>query len=162
MDMYEFVKRYYQHFNSREVKDAVDAWVKLFENGGKMFISLGGAMSTAGIGRIIVPAIKNDLVIGVSTTGANLEEDYFRAIGYDQYQHFSDCGNLTLQDEENIRKQGFSRVYDTAIPESVMAEAYQNLLPYIDLAIMQGEKIAHHEVYYRMFHDKKVHLEDSW
>ena len=42
-----FVKHHYRHFNAAVVIDACDAYVKHLASGGKMFVTLAGAMSTA-------------------------------------------------------------------------------------------------------------------
>ncbi len=162
MRISEILDKYYQHFNAREVKDSVNAWVDLFNRGGKMFISLGGAMSTAGIGGVLSKLIENDLVCGISTTGANLEEDYFRAVAYKDYLHFSQPHFLSLEDEEGITNQEYSRVYDTAIPVSVMQRTYDELAPYFEKAIQAQEIYAPYEYYYQMFRDRKLTFKDSW
>ena len=100
--MHKVIEKYFQHYNSREVRNALNAWVEHFKNGGKMYISLGGAMSTAGIGAILSKLIDTDLVNGISCTGANLEEDYFRAVGYSKYLQFNQPWNLTIEDEVEI------------------------------------------------------------
>ena len=43
----EFVKHHYRHFNSAVVVDAADAYISHLQQGGKMFLTLAGAMSTA-------------------------------------------------------------------------------------------------------------------
>ena len=43
----EFIDRHYRHFNAAVVKDAADAYIAHLNNGGKMMVTLAGAMSTA-------------------------------------------------------------------------------------------------------------------
>jgi len=45
-----YIKHHYRHFNSAVVIDAADAYVNHLNSGGKMFVTLGGAMSTAELG----------------------------------------------------------------------------------------------------------------
>ena len=77
MDVRTFIDTHYHHYNSREVRRAARGYEAHIAAGGKMFVTLAGAMSTARIGRILARAIRADLVHGISCTGANLEEDAF-------------------------------------------------------------------------------------
>ena len=43
----EFIDRHYRHFNAAVVKDAADAYIAHLNSGGKMMVTLAGAMSTA-------------------------------------------------------------------------------------------------------------------
>ena len=42
-----FIETHYRHFNAAVVVDAAEAWVRHLDKGGKMFLAMGGAMSTA-------------------------------------------------------------------------------------------------------------------
>ena len=42
----EFIKDHYKHFNAAALIDASEAYVQHLEEGGKMMITLAGAMST--------------------------------------------------------------------------------------------------------------------
>ncbi len=46
----DFVKHHYRHFNSAALIDASEGYVKHMNSGGKMMITLAGAMSTAELG----------------------------------------------------------------------------------------------------------------
>ena len=50
------------------------------EKGGKMFLTMAGAMSTAELGVSFAEMIRQDKVHGISCTGANLEEDVFNLV----------------------------------------------------------------------------------
>ena len=45
-----FIKHHYRHFNAASLIDAAEAYNTLLNNGGKMFVTMGGAMSTAELG----------------------------------------------------------------------------------------------------------------
>ena len=60
--------------------------LKHIESGGKVFITLAGAMSTAGIGQLLAPMIREGYVAAISCTGANLEEDVFRMMASPHYE----------------------------------------------------------------------------
>jgi deoxyhypusine synthase len=116
----EFVENYYAHFNARELRSAARAYRAHIDAGGKMFVAIAGAMSTAGIGRILAPAIRAGLVHGISCTGANLEEDAFRLIGGDQYEAINEWATLKPEEEAALYQRGANRVTDTTIPDAVM------------------------------------------
>ena len=44
-----FLKHHYRHFNAATVIEAAETYVEHLKNGGKMFLTLAGAMSTAEI-----------------------------------------------------------------------------------------------------------------
>ena len=46
----KFMEKNFKHFNSYMVKAASDTYVKHLQQGGKMFLALAGAMSTAELG----------------------------------------------------------------------------------------------------------------
>ncbi len=160
--MDHFITNHYHHYNAREVKKAVTAWKKFYDEGGKMFVTLGGAMSTAGIGSTLAPLIKCGMISGLSVTGANLEESYYRAVGYDQYGMIDSVSELTKQDDEDILNAGYSRVYDATIPESLMMETKKKLLPYMKKAIADGEVIAPHKLFFRLMEDENIPHENCW
>jgi deoxyhypusine synthase len=45
-----FIKHHYRHFNAAALVDAAEAYNNLLASGGKMFVTIGGAMSTAELG----------------------------------------------------------------------------------------------------------------
>lgn len=116
----EFLERHYLHFNARETVDAAKAYEAHLSAGGKMLVSLGGAMSTAELGIIFARMIRAGKVHAVSCTGANLEEDVFNLIAHDTYKLIPNWRALSARMEEDLLRQGYSRVTDTCIPEDVM------------------------------------------
>ena len=72
-----FIKHHYRHFNAASLIDAAEAYNQLLSSGGKMFITIGGAMSTAELGLSLAEMIRQDKIHGICCTGANLEEDVF-------------------------------------------------------------------------------------
>ena len=88
-----FIKHHYRHFNAAVVIDAAEAYVKHLAGGGKMFVTLAGAMSTAELGLSLAEMIRQDKVHGICCTGANLEEDVFNLVAHDHYErvpHYRD------------------------------------------------------------------------
>ena len=68
----DFIKRNFRHFNAAVIVDAADAFINHLNKGGKMFVTLGGAMSTAELGITLAEMIRQDKVHGICCTGANL------------------------------------------------------------------------------------------
>ena len=73
----KFIKHHYRHFNAAALVEAAEAYVDHLHKGGKMFLSLAGAMSTAELGVSLAEMIRQDKVHAITCTGANLEEDLF-------------------------------------------------------------------------------------
>lgn len=113
----EFMKRNYRHFNAAVCVDAAEAWIKHLDNGGKMFLTIAGAMSTAELGISVAELIRQDKVHGICCTGANLEEDIFNLVAHNQYERVPHYRTLSAQEEMDLRNRGMNRVTDTCIPE---------------------------------------------
>ena len=118
----DFIDHHFRHFNARELRDAARAYEEHIEAGGKMMVTLAGAMSTAGIGRVLAPAIREGLVHAITCTGANLEEDAYNLIGQSKYEPLSDWRALSAEDEKELYDRNMNRVTDTAIPDDIMIE----------------------------------------
>ena len=113
----EFMLRHYKHFNAASVVDASKGYDNHLQNGGKMMVTLGGAMSTAELGKSLAEMIRQDKIHAITCTGANLEEDLFNLIAHDHYQRIPDWRALTVDDEMALLERGMNRVTDTCIPE---------------------------------------------
>src|SRR5438128_10067311 len=85
----QFIDRHYRHFNAAVVKDAADAYIAHINGGGKMMITLAGAMSTAELGISLAEMIRQDKGHAITCTGANLEEDSFNLVARTQYERRS-------------------------------------------------------------------------
>lgn len=124
----DFIDRHYLHYNARQVRAAARAYEAHIRAGGKMFVTLAGAMSTARIGRILARAIDADLVHGICCTGANLEEDAYALLEGDTYVEIEDWRALSAEQDRAFYEQGMNRVTDTCIPETVMRRLEKQLL----------------------------------
>ena len=113
----DFIRNHFRHFNAATLVDAAKAFREHVENGGKMFLALAGAMSTAELGLSLAEMIRQEKVHGISCTGANLEEDVFNLVAHNSYVRVSNYRDLTPRDEEELLKRGLNRVTDTCIPE---------------------------------------------
>ncbi len=117
MTVKEFIKHNYRHFNAAVVVDASEAYIKHLASGGKMFMTMAGAMSTAELGLSLAEMIRQDKVHAICTTGANLEEDIFNLVAHNHYERVPHYRNLSDADEVALRERGMNRVTDTCIPE---------------------------------------------
>jgi deoxyhypusine synthase len=116
------------HFNAREALEAARAYEAHVEAGGKMLVSLAGAMSTAELGISLSRMIRAGKVHAISCTGANLEEDLFNLLAHDEYEVIRDWRGLSASDEKDLYERGMNRVTDTCIPEDVMRHVESRML----------------------------------
>jgi len=117
LPIFEFILKNYKNFNARATHDATIAYWRHVEQGGKMFWTVAGAMSSAQLGITLAPAIRAGLIHGLSVTGANLEESLFRLVAHHSYKDFPDYRYLTKEDDTKILENRMRRVTDTSIPE---------------------------------------------
>jgi deoxyhypusine synthase len=113
----DFVHHHYRHFNAAAMIDAADAYNKHLADGGVMFMTLAGAMSTAELGLSLAEMIRQKKVHAICCTGANLEEDMFNLVAHDHYVRVPNYRELTAADEEELLSRHLNRVTDTCIPE---------------------------------------------
>ena len=119
-DISDFMEKNFRHFNARETLDAAKGWRKLLNEGGEMFLTMAGAMSTGEIGITLSEMIRSDKVHAICCTAANLEEELFNLFAHDEYAILPHYRGLSPKDEEELRDKGFNRVTDTGIPETVV------------------------------------------
>ena len=63
-----FIRHNFRHFNAAALVDAADGYIAHLDGGGKMLVSLAGAMSTAEIGLKLAEMIRQDKVHFISCT----------------------------------------------------------------------------------------------
>jgi deoxyhypusine synthase len=113
----EFIERHFRHFNAAVLKDAADAYIAHLDRGGKMMITLAGAMSTAELGVSLAEMIRRDKVHAITCTGANMEEDLFNLVARSKYERIPNYRELSPQQEKQLLQRHLNRVTDTCIPE---------------------------------------------
>ncbi len=113
----KFIRQHYRHFNAAALVRAADGYNELLAEGGKMFVTLAGAMSTAELGISLAEMIRQDKVHAICCTGANLEEDIFNLVAHDHYEQVPNYRYLSAQDEQDLLDRQLNRVTDTCIPE---------------------------------------------
>lgn len=126
----DFVHHHYRHFNAAALVDAADGYVRHLDEGGVMFMTLAGAMSTAELGLSLAEMIRREKVHAICCTGANLEEDIFNLVAHDHYVRVPHYRHLTADDEEALLARHLNRVTDTCIPEGeAIRRIESSLLP---------------------------------
>ncbi len=165
----EFIERNFQHFNSAVMKDASEAYIQHINKGGKMFLAMAGAMSTAEIGITLAEMIRQDKIHAISTTGANLEEDIFNLVAHDFYERVPGYRYFDKNDEEALLKRHLNRVTDTCIPEEEAMRRIEKVIQkYWYKAQEEGKRYFPHEYMYQIIRDGvlKEHYQidpkDSW
>jgi len=170
MTVSKFLERHFRHFNARETLQAAQAYRRLVSDteGGQMMVTLAGAMSTGEIGRSLAEMIRQGKVHAITCTAANLEEDAFNLVAHDEYQIIPNWRALSVEDEVRLRDQGFNRVTDTCIPETVMRHLESRLLGFWQQAGSEGTSHSPAEYMMRLFDDPEftshfqIPREDSW
>ena len=165
----EFVRHHYRHFNAAALIDAADGYSRLLERGGRMFMTLAGAMSTAELGLSLAEMIRRDKVHAICCTGANLEEDLFNLVAHNHYVRVPHYRDLTAHDEAELLGRHLNRVTDTCIPEEEAVRRIEHVIvaEWRD-AEKRGERYFPHEYLYRIIRSKQLesHYEidvaDSW
>jgi len=84
--------------------------------GGKMMVTLAGAMSTAELGISLAEMIRQGKIDIISCTGANLEEDVMNLVAHTHYKRIPNYRDLTPQEEWDLLENHYNRVTDTCIP----------------------------------------------
>ena len=165
----EFVHHHYRHFNAAALVDAADGYVRHLDQGGVMFMTLAGAMSTAELGLSLAEMIRRDKVHAICCTGANLEEDVFNLVAHDHYVRVPHYRQLTAEDEEALLARHLNRVTDTCIPEeeAIRRIEHEILDVWLD-ADRKGERYFPHEFLYQVLRSGKLDRHhqidpgDSW
>ncbi|RMH18764.1 MAG: deoxyhypusine synthase [Gemmatimonadetes bacterium] len=163
-----FMDRHFRHFNAREAVAAARAYEAHVEAGGRMLVSLAGAMSTGELGIILARMIRAGKVHAISCTGANLEEDLFNLLAHDEYEIIPDWRALSAADEQALYERGMNRVTDTCIPEDIMRHVEARLQKRWAAACEAGERLTPAEFLFEILRDGQLeeHYQidpaDSW
>ena len=104
--------------------DAAKAYCDLLDKGGKMFLAMAGAMSTAEIGLSLAEMIRQDKFSFVCCSANNLEEDIMNLVAHSHYYRIPGYRDLTPEQEQELLENHYNRVTDTCIPEE---EAFRRL-----------------------------------
>ena len=153
----QFIALNYRHFNAAALLDAAKGYETHLKAGGKMLVTLAGAMSTAELGISLAEMIRQDKVHAIVCTGANLEEDIFNLVAHDYYERVPHYRHLTADDEQELLSRHMNRVTDTCIPEhEAMRRIEAVVLEEWVAADKAGERYFPHEFMYKVLRSGKL------
>src|SRR5438067_5792308 len=165
----KFIAKNYRHFNAAALLDAAKGYETHLAAGGRMLMTIAGAMSTAELGISLAEMIRRDKVHLIVCTGANLEEDIFNLVAHDHYERVPHYRQLSPKEEEGLLERHMNRVTDTCIPEhEAMRRMETAVLEEWVKADQAGERYFPHEFMYKVLHSCKlkqyyqIDPKDSW
>jgi len=165
----DFISHHYRHFNAAMLKDAAQGYNTHLDKGGKMLVTLAGAMSTAELGLSLAEMIRQEKVHGICCTGANLEEDVFNLVAHHHYKRIPNWRELSAKEEQGLLDQHLNRVTDTCIPEGeAMRRIEKAVLEEWMKADQEGRALFPHEFFYTILRDDRLQKyyqidpKDSW
>ena len=164
----EFIERNFRHFNAAMLKDAADGYIAHLDRGGKMMITLAGAMSTAELGVSLAEMIRRDKVHAITCTGANMEEDLFNLVARSKYERIPNYRELSPQQEQELLRRHLNRVTDTCPEEEAIRRIEGVVLDHWASAAQNNQRKFPHEFLYKIL--RECHLKqfyqidpaDSW
>lgn len=164
-----FAERTLNHTNGGATMQAA-LWLKNhLDNGGKLVVTIAGALSSFQVGVMLAELIRQNKVHLVSATGANHEESYYRYVAHSHYANIPRYTELTPQQEAELRDAGLRRITDTFLPEDESVRIMEpHLLKMWREAEKNGESYYPHEYFRRLYSEKlikpdpKANPQDCW
>jgi deoxyhypusine synthase len=146
-----------KHLNGGSTLQAA-LWLKNhLENGGKLVVTLSGALSSFQVGVMLAELIRKNKVHLVSATGANHEESYYRYVAHSYYAYIPRYTELTPIQEAELRDAGLRRITDTFLPEDESVRIMEpHLLKMWQEAEEKGESYFPHEYFRRLYAEKLI------
>ncbi len=104
-------------FSSRDLYRASDIYDRMLRDTDcAVILTLAGSMISAGLKKVFVDMIRNNMVDAIVSTGANMvDQDFFEALGFRHY-----IANEELKSglyDTQLREHAIDRIYDTLIDE---------------------------------------------
>ena len=164
-----FAERTLNHLNGGSTLQAA-LWLKNhLDNGGKLVVTIAGALSSFQVGIMLAELIRKNKVHLVSATGANHEESYYRYVAHSHYAYIPRYTELTPEQEAELRDAGLRRITDTFLPEDESVRIMEpHLLKMWREAESKGESYYPHEYFRKLFKEKlikpdaKANPQDCW
>ncbi|MBI4407633.1 MAG: deoxyhypusine synthase family protein, partial [Candidatus Kerfeldbacteria bacterium] len=111
-----YAERTLKHTNGGSTLEAA-LWLKQhLANGGKLVVTIAGALSSFEVGIMLAELIRQNKVHMISATGANHEESYYRYVAHSHYANIPRYTELTPEQEAELRDAGLRRITDTFLP----------------------------------------------
>jgi deoxyhypusine synthase len=125
--------------------------------GGKLFVTISGALSSFQVGRVLSELIRRGKVHGISATAANFEESFYRYVAHSHYKYIPRYTELTPVQEQELRDAGYRRITDTFLPEEESVRILEpHLAKFWKEAMIAGKSYLPHEYFFRLFSEKVV------
>jgi len=104
-------------FSSRDLHRASDIYDRMLKDKDcGVILTLAGSLISAGLKKVFVDMIRNNMVDAIVSTGANMvDQDFFEALGFRHYIA-PDQFKSGMFDGE-LREHAIDRIYDTFIDE---------------------------------------------
>ncbi len=100
-------------FSARDLSRAANIFNMMLEDKGcTTYLTLAGSLISAGLRKVIVDMVENNMIDAIVSTGANIvDQDFFEALGFRHYQ------GTKFVDDNELRDLMIDRIYDTYIDE---------------------------------------------
>ena len=100
-------------FSARDLYRAADIYDRMLRDTKcAVILTLAGSLISAGLKKVIVDMIRNNMVDAIVSTGANMvDQDFFEALGFHHYL------GSQYADDTVLRNLHIDRIYDTYIDE---------------------------------------------
>ncbi len=100
-------------FSSRDLARASDIYDRMLRDTEcAVILTLAGSLISAGLKKVIVDLLRNNMVDAIVSTGANIvDQDFFEGLGFKHY-----VGSQYM-DDTTLRNLHIDRIYDTYIDE---------------------------------------------
>src|SRR5712671_4185713 len=122
-------------FTARDLHRAADIYDRMLRDKEcGIILCLAGSLISAGLKKIFVDMVRNNMVDAIVSTGANIvDQDFFEGLGYKHYLAPDEFKSGTRDGE--LRELMIDRIYDTFIDEEelrVCDEATQKIFDELD------------------------------
>jgi len=104
-------------FSARDLARAADIYDRMLKDKScGVILTLAGSLISAGLKKVIVDMIRNNMVDAIVSTGANIvDQDFFEALGFRHYVAGDEFKSGMFDGE--LRELAIDRIYDTFIDE---------------------------------------------
>jgi deoxyhypusine synthase len=105
-------------FSARDLARAARIYDQMLKDENcSVILCLAGSIFSAGLKKVVVDLVRNNMVDAIVSTGALIvDQDFFEALGFKHYQ-----GEIN-SDDEQLRQLHIDRIYDTLIDEDELRE----------------------------------------
>ncbi|MCP8307780.1 MAG: deoxyhypusine synthase family protein [archaeon] len=121
-------------FSSGALAKAVDIYEQMIRDKTYIFLTLAGALTPAGLKKVIITLIEKGWVNAIVSTGANLAHDVLESFGGKHYKF------LTNIRDDLLYKMKISRIYDVFVTDEDFEDKFDNPIFDIYQDIIEARK----------------------